>query len=237
MANYYQDNGNAWASKTFNGYGEWHGNYQGEYDKYFNGDGTLKSGYTQREIGSNSNIGEVATYGQQTEDDDDGESQSWNYGIFKTPQQAAAPAPAPTPAPTPAPAPAPKPQPTGPVEHSPVIKQAKERVNKYESNIKDGTTSESIYDVGSNSKKYDVGSHSKKYNVGSNSKKYDVKSNSENYAKDSYINRDSKGFNQYNFASKTFDGASNNSKLNSQDFFSKKKNNLTASPQYKEFMQ
>tara|TARA_R110001592_G_scaffold52697_2_gene161672 strand:- start:2503 stop:3105 length:603 start_codon:yes stop_codon:yes gene_type:complete len=200
MANYYQDNGNAWASKSFNGYSEQDSDYERMYGEYFNGDGTLKSGYTQREIGSNSNIGEVATYGQQTEDDDDGESQSWNYGIFKTPQQKAAPAPAPTPAPTPAPKPQPKPQPTGPVEHSPEIKQAKERVNKYESNIKDGTTSE-------------------------------------NYAKDSYINRDSKRFNQYNFASKTFDGASDNSKLNSQDFFSKKKNNLTSSPEYKEFMQ
>lgn len=51
-------------------------------------------------------------------------------------------APAAAAAPAPAPKPAPKPK---PVEHSPEIKQAKERVSSYEKNILSGKTSEDIY--------------------------------------------------------------------------------------------
>ena len=59
-------------------------------------------------------------------------------------EPATTPAPAPTPAPTPAPEPV-KEEPKGPVEYSPEIQEAKERVNKYESDIKSGDTSEKIY--------------------------------------------------------------------------------------------
>tara|TARA_R110002012_G_scaffold233723_1_gene407064 strand:+ start:87 stop:590 length:504 start_codon:yes stop_codon:yes gene_type:complete len=60
-------------------------------------------------------------------------------------EPATTPAPAPTPAPTPAPEPV-KEEPKGPVEYSPEIQEAKERVNKYESNIKSGDTSEKTFD-------------------------------------------------------------------------------------------
>lgn len=66
------------------------------------------------------------------------------------PKPKPAPKPAPRPAPRPAPAPAPAPpppKPAPPVVHSPEIKQAKERVNKYQSDIKEGKTSEEIYGI------------------------------------------------------------------------------------------
>ncbi len=58
------------------------------------------------------------------------------------PAPKSAPKPAPRPAPKSAPAPAPKPK---PVVHSPEIKQAKERVNKYQTDVKEGKPSEEIY--------------------------------------------------------------------------------------------
>ena len=126
----------------------------------------------------------------------------WN----KAPTPQAAPAPAPTPAPKAAPKPAPK----KPVEHSPEIKQAKERVKTYENDILSGKTSDKIYDVGSNAK---------------------------DYGKESYINRDYKGFNQIDLGGKTFDGTAEHSKQNSQDFLSTKKSELTSSSEYKQLMQ
>tara|TARA_R110002012_G_scaffold233723_1_gene407066 strand:+ start:1380 stop:1940 length:561 start_codon:yes stop_codon:yes gene_type:complete len=58
----------------------------------------------------------------------------------KAPAPVAASAPAPPPV-----APPVKKEPKGPVEYSPEIQEAKERVNKYESDIKSGDTSEKIY--------------------------------------------------------------------------------------------
>ena len=62
----------------------------------------------------------------------------------KTPAPVAASAPAPAPAPA---APPVKKEPKGPVEYSPEIQEAKERVNNYESDIKSGVTSEKIFDA------------------------------------------------------------------------------------------
>ena len=64
---------------------------------------------------------------------------------YKIEQPKAAPAPTPAPTPEPTPEPEPEIKPTGPVEYSPEITQAKERVNKYQSDIKDGITSQNIY--------------------------------------------------------------------------------------------
>jgi hypothetical protein len=61
----------------------------------------------------------------------------------------AAPAPAPQPQPQPK-AKKPEPKKPEPVEHSPEIKQAKERTNSYKSDILSGKASEDIYDVSSN---------------------------------------------------------------------------------------
>ena len=128
------------------------------------------------------------------------------YGRVSTPT--AAPAAAPQSAPAPAPKPQPKPK-AQPVEYSPEIKQAKERVQTYEQDILSGKTSDSIYGVGSNS---------------------------ENYGKESYINRDFKGFQQHDFSNQTFNGKAESAKQNSQDFLSEKKNNLINSPTFNNSM-
>ena len=73
----------------------------------------------------------------------------WDEKIsfYKIPQPEPAPTPAPAPAPAPTPTPEPvKEEPKGPVEYSPEIQKAKEKVQQYESNIKSGNTSEQIYD-------------------------------------------------------------------------------------------
>ena len=57
-------------------------------------------------------------------------------------------APAPAPAPPPPPPPKPQPKPPEPIKHSPEIQQAKERVNKYQADIKSGQVSENIYAKG-----------------------------------------------------------------------------------------
>ena len=69
--------------------------------------------------------------------------------VYKIPQpEPAAAAPAPTPEPEPTPEPV-KEEPKGPVEYSPEIQKAKEKVQQYESNITSGNTSEQIYDPNS----------------------------------------------------------------------------------------
>ena len=122
----------------------------------------------------------------------------WNTTWMKW-NKAPTPQAAPAPAPTPAPKAAPKPAPKKPIVHSPEIKQAKERVQTYEKDIMSGKTSDSIYKV---------------------------ESPSENYGKDSYINKDYKGFQQHDFSDQTFNGKAESAKQNSQDFLSEKKNNL-----------
>lgn len=132
------------------------------------------------------------------------------FGRESTPTAAPAAAPQSAPAPAPKPQPKPKPKPTPkPVEYSPEIQQAKERVQTYEQDILSGKTSDSIYDVGSNS---------------------------ENYAKESYINRDFKGFQPYDLSNQTFNAEAESAKQNSQDFLSEKKNNLINSPVFNNYM-
>ena len=134
------------------------------------------------------------------------------YGRVAQPTAAPAPAAAPPPAPKAAPKPAPKP---APVQHSPEIKQAIERVDAYKSDVMEGKPSEEIY----------------------KSKSSQPTVENQDYSKDTYINRDSKSNTQYDFSSKTFAGNANDNKSTSQDFFNKKKDQLTASPNYTEFMQ
>jgi len=217
MANYFQSNDDAWGYSYFNDIGENKNSYAGEKSKYFNSDGSLKSGYSQREIGGNSGVGEVATYRNESSDDDDGESTTQRWGIFgaPTPAPAPAPRPAPRPAPTPAPAPKPAPKPAAPVQHSPEIKQAQQLADTYKSDIISGKTSEQI----------------------NNKKAYYPTVENQDYSKDTYINRDSQFNTQYDFNAKTFASDVSNKKSASQDFFNKKKDQVTTSSKFTEFMQ
>ena len=176
--------GNPWGNIDWNG--EPNRSNDKERDKYFEPDGkgnyVLKDGYESRNLGNGGAPGgAVSTYTNSYDDmhdDYNANNDKKNYGIYKVQApvaQAAAPTPAAAP---PKAAPTPKAVPKKPVEHSPEIKQAKERVKTYENDILSGKTSDEIYGVGSNS---------------------------ENYGKDSYINQDFKGFNQIDFNSKTFD--------------------------------
>ena len=102
---------------------------------------------------------------------------------IKKPAPKPAPRPAPRSAPKPAPAPAPAPKPAPPVVHSPEIKQAKERVNKYQSDIKEGKVSEEIYGNGAEEKAPEP----------------------KDYSKDTYINRSSSKQPQiYDFSQSSF---------------------------------
>ena len=69
------------------------------------------------------------------------------YGYMRKPAPAAATpaAAAPAPAPKTKAEPKAKEEPKGPIEYSPEMQQAKERVQKYEDNIKSGKTSDDIY--------------------------------------------------------------------------------------------
>jgi len=202
--------GNPWGNVAWNG--DTYSTNDKERDTYFRPDGkgnhVLKDGYESRYLGSGENVssnGAISTYTNAFDDNHDdynADSDRKNYGIFKLPEAAtpvstpASQASAPVAAPKSTPKPKSKPE---PVEYSPEIKQAKERVQTYENNIMSGKTSDDIYGVGSNS---------------------------QNYAKDSYINHDFKGFQQHDFNSKTFNGQAETAKQNSQDFLSQKKNNL-----------
>jgi hypothetical protein len=83
MANRFQSNNDAWGYSYFNGAGESQNSYAGEKSKYFNSDGSLKSGYSQREIFNNSGVGEVATYRNESYSDDDDDLVQ-RFGIFQT---------------------------------------------------------------------------------------------------------------------------------------------------------
>ena len=78
----------------------------------------------------------------------DGRGTRPTYGYMRKPAPAA-PAPAPAPARAPKPKPKPKPkakkEPKAPIEYSPEIQQAKERVQAYEAGIQSGETSDEIY--------------------------------------------------------------------------------------------
>lgn len=76
----------------------------------------------------------------------------WQSTYYKwvdtTPQSAPAAAPPPQAAPTPQPKPTAPPK---PVEHSPEIKQAKEKVTTYENDVLSGKVSEDVYDASKSS--------------------------------------------------------------------------------------
>jgi len=115
---------------------------------YYDSDGKLKDGY----ISSTNKLGGFgdavlswdsrasADYDHMHSDEEDLYLRYGHEGLHiynkSTP---AAPAPAPTPKSKPVI------EPTGPVEYSSEIQQAKERTNKYESDLKDGNTSQNIY--------------------------------------------------------------------------------------------
>lgn len=133
------------------------------------------------------------------------------------PKAAPAPRPAPRPAPKAAPKPAPKPAPkaAAPVQHSPEIKQAQTLANSYKSDIIASKPTEEIY----------------------KSKSSQPTVENQDYSKESYINKNSSFNNQYDFSAKTFANDVSDKKSASQDFFNKKKDQLTGSPKYTEFMQ
>ena len=208
--------GNPWGNIDWNG--ETNRSNDKERDTYFKSDGkgnyVLKDGYESRYLGSGDNAnpnGAVSTYTNSYDDmhdDYNANNDKKNYGIYKI-DKPVAQAAAPTPVAAPTTAPTPKAEPKKPIVHSPEIKQAKERVQAYENDILSGKTSDSIYGVGSNS---------------------------ENYGKESYINRDFKGFQQHDFSDQTFNGKAESAKQNSQDFLSEKKNNLINSPEFNNSM-
>jgi len=104
-----------------------------------------------------------------------------NY--YKLPEPPKPVAAAPTPAPTPEPKPEPEIKPTGPVEYSPEIQQAKERTNKYQSDIKDGTTSNQIH----NPQDYSKDSYINRDSAVSN--KYDFSAKAFGSASQDFLNK------------------------------------------------
>ena len=116
---------------------------QGQNPDYYSTPDKLKSGYSF--VASQQNPNPVSSYTHKTPKKGGGHRIGATVNIYKKDKPAPAPRPAPRPAPKPAPAPAPAPKPAPPVVHSPEIKQAKERVNKYQSDIKEGKVSEEIY--------------------------------------------------------------------------------------------
>ena len=150
MANpsYLQDIGNAWSSSTFDGTHDGHKDYQGKLEKYFTKDNkgryVLNNGYEQREqSNSNNSLGAEVVYSNYEEDHEDG-SDNNHFGIYKVQQPKTTVNTVYKDKPVAA-KPKPKPEPTGPVEYSPEIQQAKERVNKYQDDVMSGKTSEEIY--------------------------------------------------------------------------------------------
>ena len=133
-SSYLQNIGNAWSSRTFDGKGDSHKDYQGKLEKYFTKDKKgrweLKDGYEQREQSSSKNtLGAEAVYSNYEEDHEDG-SDSNHWGIYKIQQPK-------TVTKTvyknkPAAKPKPKATPKSPIEYSPEIQQAKDRVDAYE---------------------------------------------------------------------------------------------------------
>ena len=109
------------------------------------GETKLKEGYSY--VPSQGNYTPVYSFNKTTKINDPRNNQKAEYDtyhVYKMDTPAAA-APAPTPEPEPTPEPV-KEEPKGPVEYSPEIQKAKEKVQQYESNIESGNTSEQIYD-------------------------------------------------------------------------------------------
>tara|TARA_R110002012_G_scaffold233723_1_gene407065 strand:+ start:633 stop:1328 length:696 start_codon:yes stop_codon:yes gene_type:complete len=117
---------------------------------YFDSSGKLKDGY----VSSSTPLGGFgdalvswesrasADYDHHHSDEEDMYLRYKHDGLYIYGNNGSSAAPAPKPTPTPA-----KKEPTGPVQYSPEIQEAKERVNKYESDIKAGVTSEKIFDA------------------------------------------------------------------------------------------
>ena len=121
-------------------------------------------------------------------------------------------------------APAPPKATPPPVVDSPEIKQAVGHADAYKSDLIGGNPTEEIYNADSTAN-----------NVGSTANNETTQA--EDYSKETYINRNSKSNTQYDFSSKTFMNDKKDNKEASQDFFNKKKDQVTTSSKYKEFMQ
>ena len=137
MANssYLQGIGNSWSHQVFDGKSQGHKDYQGRVDTYFakneKGVLALKDGYEQREQSSSKNtLGAEVVYSNYEEDHEDG-SDSNHFGIYKIQQPQTVTKTVYKDKPVAAP-PKPAPKPKAPIEHSPEIQQAKDRVNAYE---------------------------------------------------------------------------------------------------------
>ena len=149
MATYLDPNNVTWNN-------DWYVTNNKERDKYFIPDGkgnhVLKDGYESRYLGSGDNVnsnGAISTYTNgfdDNHDDYDADKDRKNYGIYKLPE---APTPVSSPAPTPAPvatvAPKPKAEPKGPIEYSPEIQEAKQRVQQYQADQWSGAASDRIF--------------------------------------------------------------------------------------------
>ena len=180
-----------------------------ERDKYFDkdrkGNYVLKEGYESRYLGSGDNVsrqGAVSTYTNAYDDmwdSYDPNRDKKNYGIYKIqqPQVQTVVKQAPSAAPK-KPNPTPKPK-AGPIEHSPEIQQAKERVSTYEDNLMSGKTADEIFQV----------------------------EPTQDYSKDTYISTSDNQSNdrQYDFSAKTF----NADTKKAQDFLTRKLSNYTNS--------
>lgn len=114
-------------------------------------------------------------------------------------------------------APAPPKATPPPVVDSPEIKQAVGHADAYKSDLIGGNPTEEIYNVDSTAN--------------------GETTQAEDYSKETYINRNSKSNTQFDFSAKTFMNDKKDKQEASQDFFNKKKDQVTTSSKYKEFMQ
>ena len=135
MDSYMVSPGNAWEPESFDG--KYGGKSDAHRDKYFDktdeGHYKLKDGYEQRSLGgSGDSLGAEMTYTTEWDDDDDRKQEY--YGIFKKaePRSVYKDKPA-----EPQPKPSPElVEPTGPIEYSPKVQEAKERVEAFQNSDK-----------------------------------------------------------------------------------------------------
>ena len=167
-----------------------YGRMSGLDQKYFDG-ANVRAGYST--VASQQNPNPVYTYRHKTSKKGGGFTYGDQVNVYKKDAPVAAPAPPPAPAPAPPPPPpTPQPKPPAPVVHSPEIQQAKERVNKYQSDILSGKVSEEIY-----------GKSNSRNTVKSGNVSEDVYG--KDYSKDTYIANSSSNRNQiYDFSQNAF---------------------------------
>ena len=122
------------------------GGQKDKYDKYYK-DGQLKEGYsTSGHIGGSKKVFEQKIRGEMAGTKDARyRKEGSTFEIYKLPDQKAAPAPSSAPAPPPSPPPEDKSLAVKPVQYSPEIQQAKERVKTYQDGITSGDTTQAIF--------------------------------------------------------------------------------------------